>query len=106
MFSKISAKKRLPKILGDLSRIKIGWKWAIMPFFICSKILGESDKQEILQQMFRKFEVSDRLPGIFRKLTLGAPDWSKYQTGQGRTEYEMEKRNLPWIKGLFLWTHL
>ena len=106
MFSKISAKKRLPKILGDLSRIKIDWKWAIMPFFICSKILGESDKQEILQQMFRKFEVSNRLPGIFRKLTLGAPDWSKDQTGQGRTEYEMEKRNLPWIKGLFLWTHL
>ena len=27
----------------------------IMPFCRCSKILGEAGKQEILQQMFRKF---------------------------------------------------
>ena len=27
----------------------------IIPFFRCSKILGETGKQEILQQMFRKF---------------------------------------------------
>ena len=45
----------LPKILGDLLRVKIRWKWAILPFIRCSKILGEAGKQEILQQMFRKF---------------------------------------------------
>ena len=27
---------------------------ASIPFFICSKILGEAGKQEILQQLFRK----------------------------------------------------
>ena len=43
--------------------------------FRCSKILGEAGKQEILQQMFRKFWISNRLPNrYFPKLTLGAPD--------------------------------
>ena len=28
----------------------------------CSKILGEAGKQEILQQMFRKSEILNRLP--------------------------------------------
>ena len=58
-----------------------------MPFFICSKILGESDKQEILQQMFRKFEVSNRLPGIFRKLS---------------TKLDKEEQNMKWKKEIFL----
>ena len=35
----------------------------------------ETGKQEILQQMFRKFWISNRLPNrYFPKLTLGAPD--------------------------------
>ena len=45
--------KRLPKILGELFRVKI--RKAITPLFRCSKILGEVGKQEILQKMFRKF---------------------------------------------------
>ena len=32
--------------LGDLT-VKIRPKWAIIPFFRCSKILGEGGKQEI-----------------------------------------------------------
>ena len=47
---KFQPEKRLPKILGDLFRVKIRWKWSILLFFICSKILGEAGKQEILQQ--------------------------------------------------------
>ena len=54
LFENFSQKKRLPKILGDLFRVKICKKWGIIPFFECSKILGEASKQEILQQMFRK----------------------------------------------------
>ena len=42
-------------MLGDLFRVKIRLKWAIIPFFRYSKILGETGNQEILQQMFRKF---------------------------------------------------
>ena len=42
--------------------------------FRCSKILGEAGKQELLQQMFRKFLISNRRTDIFRKLTLGTPD--------------------------------
>ena len=38
---------------------------AIIPFFRCSKILGEAGKQEILQQMFRKFYFSNRLPNRY-----------------------------------------
>ena len=35
----------------------------------------EAGKQEILQQMFRKFWISNRLPNrYFPNLTLGAPD--------------------------------
>ena len=45
----------LPKIVGDYFRVKIRQKWVVIPFFRCSKILGEADKQEILQKMFRKF---------------------------------------------------
>ena len=74
-FRKFQPEKRLPKILDDLFTVKIGLKWAIIPFFRCSKILGEAGKQEILQQMFRKFQIANRLPNrYFRKLTLGAPD--------------------------------
>ena len=38
---------RLSKILGDLFRVKIRLKWAIIPFFKCSKILGEIPKIEV-----------------------------------------------------------
>ena len=49
-----------------------------MPFFRCSKILGETGKQEILQQMFRKFQISNRLPNrYFRKIDVGCP-WLIY----------------------------
>ena len=48
---KFQPEKRLPKILGDLLRVKIRQKWAIIPFFRSSKILGEAGKQEILQQL-------------------------------------------------------
>ena len=41
-FRKFQPKKRLLKILGNLSRVKIRWKWAIVPFFRCSKIIGEA----------------------------------------------------------------
>ena len=42
-----------------------------MPFFRCSKILGEAGKQEILQQIFQKFQISNRLPNrYFPQLTL------------------------------------
>ena len=37
----------------------------VIPFFRCSKILGEPGKQEILQQMFRKFEISNSLPNRY-----------------------------------------
>ena len=53
---KFRTENRLPKILGDLFRVKIRKKkWAIIPFFRSSKILGEAGKQEILQQMIPKF---------------------------------------------------
>ena len=50
-FSNISARKKAPEILDDLfHQVKIRLKWAIIPFF-----RKEAGKQEILQQMFRKF---------------------------------------------------
>ena len=53
---KFQPEKRFPKILGDLFReknpLKMG-RYTI--FFRRSKILGEAGKQELLQQMFRKF---------------------------------------------------
>ena len=54
-FRKFQPQKGLLKILGDLFRVKISKKWTIIPFFRCSKILGEAGKQEILQQMVREF---------------------------------------------------
>ena len=42
----------------------------------CSKILGEAGKQEILQQMLRKFSLDIKSSSeqiFFRKFTLGAP---------------------------------
>ena len=57
-FRKFQPEIRLPKILSDLLRVKIRYKWEIIPFFKCSKILGEVDKQEILHQMFREFKSS------------------------------------------------
>jgi len=48
-----------------------------MPFFRRSKILGEAGKQKILQQMFRKFQISNRLPNrYFPKIDAGCP-WIK-----------------------------
>ena len=71
-FRKFQPEKRLPKILGDLFRVKIRLKWAIIPFFRCSKILGQAGKQEILQQTIRKF--SSRLPNrYFSKSDDGCP---------------------------------
>ena len=49
------SQERLPKILGGFFRVNIRLKLVIIPFCRCSKILGEAGKQEILQQMFRKF---------------------------------------------------
>ena len=43
---KFQPEKRLSKVLGDLFRVKIRLKWAIIPFFRCSKILGQAGKQE------------------------------------------------------------
>ena len=54
-FRKFRPEKTLAKILGDPFRVKIRLKLEIIPFFIFSKILGEAGKQEILQQMLRKF---------------------------------------------------
>ena len=36
-----------------------------MPFCRCSKILGQAGKQEILQQIFPKFQISNRLPNRY-----------------------------------------
>ena len=56
-------------------RLKIGQKWAIIPFFRYSKILGEAGKQEILQQCSENSRSQMVFQtDIFRKLTLGAPD--------------------------------
>ena len=60
-------------MLGDLFKEK-SVKRGIIPFFRCSKILGEAGKQEILQQTFRKFEISNRLPKrYFPKIDVGWP---------------------------------
>ena len=61
-------------MLGDLFRVKIRLQWAVIPFFRYSKILGETGKLEILQQMFRKFWISNRLPNrYFPKIDVGSP---------------------------------
>ena len=46
-------------------KVKIRQKWVIIPFCRCSKTLGEAGKQEILQQMLRKFQISNRLPNRY-----------------------------------------
>ena len=44
------------------------------PVFQIFEILGEAGKQEILQQMFRKFQISNRLPNrYFPKIVVGCP---------------------------------
>ena len=41
---------------------------------MCSKILGEAGKQEILQQMFRKIYISNRLLNrYFPQIEVGCP---------------------------------
>ena len=87
-FRKFQPEKRFQKILGDLFRVKT----VKMGNYTIFQMFG---KQEILQQMFRKLQISNRLPNryfskidvgcprslsqivfqtdIFRKLTLGAP---------------------------------
>ena len=53
-----------------------------MPFFRRLKILGEAGKQKILQQMFWKFQISNRLPNrYFPKIDAGCP-WIKDQWKQ------------------------
>ena len=64
-FSKISARKKAPEKFQVTFQGKNPLKWAIIPFFRCSKILGEAGKHEILQQMFRKFQISNRLPNRY-----------------------------------------
>ena len=48
----------------------------MIPFFRCSKILGEAEKEEILEKMFPKILdlKSSSEQAIFRKLSLGAPE--------------------------------
>ena len=73
-FRKFQPEKRLPKILKCPFQDKNPLKWAIIPFFRCSKILGEARKQEILQQMFRNFQISNRLPNrYFPKIDVRCP---------------------------------
>ena len=74
LFENFSQKKRLPKILGDLFRVKICYKWTNIPFLGGSKILGEAGKQEIYNKCSEnsRSEIVFRTD-IFRKLTLGAP---------------------------------
>ena len=52
MFSKISARKKAPE---NFRWPFLGKNPLKMEYFRSSKILGEAGKQEILQQMFRKF---------------------------------------------------
>ena len=69
-----SQKKGPRKFQVTFFRVKLRQKWAITPFFRCSKILGEAVKQEILQKMFRKFQISNCLPNrYFPKIDAGCP---------------------------------
>ena len=71
----VQPEKRLPKILGDLFRVKNLLKMAIIPFFRCSKTLGESGKQEIYNKCSEnsRYQIVFR-KDIFQKLSLGAPE--------------------------------
>ena len=74
---KFQPQKRLPKILGDLFRVKIRLKWAIIPFFRCSKILGEAGRQarNFTIDVSKILDLKSSSEQIFfRKLLLGAPD--------------------------------
>ena len=73
-FRKFQPQKRLPKTLGDLFRVKICLKWAIIALFGCSKNLGEACEQEVLQQCPEnsRSQIVFRTD-IFQKLSLGAP---------------------------------
>ena len=52
-----------------------------MPCFRCSKIPGQADKQGILQQMFRKFQISNRLPNrYFPKIDVGCPTFVMWRS--------------------------
>ena len=61
-------------MLGDLFRVKIRSKWAIIPFFRCSKILGDAGRQDIYNKCPEQSgsQIVFRTD-IFQKLSLGAP---------------------------------
>ena len=55
LFRKFQPEKRLPKIIGELFRVKIRYivKMVNYTIFRCSKILGEPSKQEILRNILK-----------------------------------------------------
>ena len=64
-----------------------------MPFFRSSKILAEPSKQEILQQMFRKFSISNRLPNTyFPKIDVGCPRLILHATRKKEREGEKKAK--------------
>ena len=46
--------ENFPKILGELFGVRIRLKWAVIPSFRCSNILGNAGKQEIFSTNFVK----------------------------------------------------
>ena len=65
--------KRLPKILGDLLRVKNREKCAIIPFLKCSKILDRQATNFTANAPKILDLKSSPEQYIFQKLTLGAP---------------------------------
>ena len=64
--------------------------------FRCSKILGEECKKEILQQMFQKFWISNRLPNIyFPKIDIACP-WTIETTCNWRQGAVTSSRDWGW----------
>ena len=67
--------------------------------FRSSKILGDAGKQEILQQLFQKFEISNRLPNrYFPKMDVGCPWFIKGKNlcNQARSSL-VQKLTHPWF---------
>ena len=74
---------------------------------LCWKILGETGKQEILQIMFQKFNISNRLPNrYFPKIEVGCP-WKRLDCVASPNRYFTENsRWVPLCSELFTSLHV
>ena len=80
-FRKFQPKKRLLKILGNLFRVKIRWKWAIVPFFRCSKIIGEATLGiRGFSRVRREFSVLAEGRHVFDRRRVSIKTWQKPET--------------------------